>query len=481
MTPIHLRLTAWYAGAVVIALAAGAIVVAQVQTRFARHRLDAEMNRLQLTVAAVLHNEFGEGLDLPGAASEASMEVVAPDRTILISDPSGETLAQWGIALPAAWRASPAAAVRPVTGNIAVGDVGFRLFQSRVTDGARVYDVAVLAPLAVLESERSELLEALGVGVFVALAVAMLGGWVVGRRALKPLSDMALQAVSITERDPSGRLRPPNRNDELGRLASAFNELLDRLSTALVAQRQFMADASHQLRTPVSIVRTTAQVILRQQNRPGPEYHESMSIVAEQAARLARLVDGMFLLSRADAGGQPLHKEALYVDELVSECGRGLSVIASEHGVRLKVDGATDVQLTGDEDLLRQMLVNLLENAVRHTARGGTVSTAVAVAPGMVTIDVADQGPGIAPQDRERIFERFVRIQPGSDGAGLGLAIARWIAEAHGGSLLLESSSPSGSCFRVTLPSDQRTHCITPSSSDMAITAASVPRSLNST
>ena len=169
-----------------------------------------------------------------------------------------------------------------------------------------------MAPLDGLESEHAELLVALAVGVLIALGVAGVGGWVVGRQTLQPLTDMAMQATSITERDPSARLHAPNSDDELGRFAAAFNGLLDRLAAALNAQRQFMADASHELRTPVSVVRTTAQVTLARGTRSEDDYRESLTIVAEQSARLARLVDAMFLLSRAEAQGIPLNREPLY-------------------------------------------------------------------------------------------------------------------------------------------------------------------------
>ncbi len=141
---------------------------------------------------------------------------------------------------------------------------------------------------------------------------------------------LAAQATGITERDLSTRLRAPNTRDELGQFASAFNDLLNRLAAVLHGQRQFMADASHELRTPVSVVRTTAQVTLARTNRSEDEYQESFAIVAEQATRLSRLVDAMFLLSRAEAQGIPLAREPVYVDDLVADCARALRIVAGE-------------------------------------------------------------------------------------------------------------------------------------------------------
>jgi signal transduction histidine kinase len=404
---IRARLTAWYAAVVVVAFAAGAVVIAQVQTRVALNRLDDELARLQHTVTAVLHNEFGEGLDLPGAIKEASVEVVAEGRTVVVSRTSGLVLGTWGDALPDGW-SLPDSSMRASGGTRWLAGQGFRAAQVPVRDGDHAFVVTVLARLDPLARERNELLRALGIGTIVALLVAMAGGWLVGRHAIEP--------------------------------------------AALHAQRQFMADASHQLRTPVSIIRTTAQVILAKDQRSESEYRESTTIVAEQSARLTRLVDAMFLLARGDAGGRTLRTAAIYLDELVGECIRGLSVVATERQVRLESSGDVDVQLFADEELLRQMLLNLLDNAIRHTPPGGIVRTTIAAKGDTVVIAVEDGGAGIPIADRERIFERFVRLHQGSDGAGLGLPLARWIAEAHRGSLTLEASGPRGSRFAVRLP-----------------------------
>ena len=314
------------------------------------------------------------------------------------------------------------------------------------------YIAAVMAPLDGLGHERAELLLALSAGVLVALGVAAVGGWLVGRQTLRPLADMAAQATGITERNASERLNAPHKDDELGRFAAAFNAVLDRLGTALHAQRQFMADASHQVRTPVSVVHTTAQVMLARDTRPEHDYREALTIVGEQSARLTRLVDAMFLLSRAEAQGIPLAREPLYLDELVSECARSLRVFADERGVAITVTGDTEVAFTGDDTLLRQMVGNLLDNAIRHARPDGSVTATVTRDKSRAVIRVLDDGPGIPAEQRERVFQRFVQLESNTGGAGLGLSIARWIAEAHGGRLVLEAADAGGACFIVTLP-----------------------------
>lgn len=445
---IRTRLTAWYGLIVVVVLVAGAAAVVVVQDRLALQRLDGELERLMLTLEGVMRTEFGERLTLQAAADEASSEVVAPDRTLVLTEPDGDLLAVWGQPLVAAWRPRLDAEVLQ---TVTVGSARLRAFSHPVTHNEHRYVAAVMASLDDIEAERERLLLALGAGVVVALAVASVGGWVVGRQSLRPLTVLASQASSITERDPDARLQAPNPDDELGLFARAFNGLLERLSTVLHAQRQFMADASHEMRTPVSVVRTTAQVTLARSQRSEEDYRESLIIVEEQSARLARLVDAMALLSRAEAAGIPLMREPLYLDDLAGDCARALRVLAKQRGVDVLTCGDTEVAWTGDDVLLRQMISNLLENAIRY-AKGVVTVTVTRATNGGATIRVSDDGGGIPLAHQTRIFDRFVRLDPRSTGAGLGLPIARWIAEAHDGTLVLESSGPTGSCFIVTLP-----------------------------
>jgi signal transduction histidine kinase len=290
-------------------------------------------------------------------------------------------------------------------------------------------------------------------GVAIALIAAAVGGWWIARQTLKPLTRMAEQAGRINERDPKERLAVPAAGDELGQLAVSFNGLLDRLASALDHQRQFMADASHELRTPVSVVRTAAQVTLSKADRSADEYRESLVIVGEQVNRLSRLVDAMFLLSRAEAHGVPLQREFLNLDDLLAESARGLRVLAGQRNVTVTTDGEQEVGLTGDAALLRQMIGNLLDNAIRHANVNGRVEACLARSVDGALLRITNDGPAIAAADRERIFERFVRLGA-SNGAGLGLPIARWIAEAHGGTLRLEESSPGRTIFVVSLPAD---------------------------
>jgi len=194
-------------------------------------------------------------------------------------------------------------------------------------------------------------------------------------------------------------------------------------------------------------------VTLARKNRSADEYRESLQIIHEQAARLSRLVDAMFLISRAEAHGIPLRPEFVNLDDLLAESVRAARLLAVERRVTVETGGAEEVGLTGDSALLGRMVGNLLDNAIRHGRADGRVTAELQRVANRVTLRVTDDGPGIAPADQERVFERFVRIGA-AEGAGLGLPIARWIAEAHGGTLTLEGSQPGRTTFVAALPLD---------------------------
>jgi signal transduction histidine kinase len=221
------------------------------------------------------------------------------------------------------------------------------------------------------------------------------------------------------------------------------------------AQRRFMADASHELRTPVSIARTAADVTLASRARSAAEYRESLDVIATQMRRLTRIVDDMFMLARADLDARPLNSRDVYLNEIVSDSVRAARVLAATRAVAIDVQGDfTDIPARGDEELLRQLVMNLLDNAIRFSPDGGVVRVSLQRSGENAEVIVEDSGPGIPAADHDRVFERFVRLdQAGADGgAGLGLAIARWIAERHGGTLRVANSGQVSSRFAFSLP-----------------------------
>ena len=290
------------------------------------------------------------------------------------------------------------------------------------------------------------------------ILASAISGYFLAYRSLAPVTSMAAHAAEITASNLHERL-PVSGGDELVRLARVINDLLDRLETSFEQQRRFMADASHELRTPTAIVRTEADVTLSRPSRTSEEYRASIGIMKDAALRLTRIVEDLFLLARADAGHLVVQQSPLYLEDVVDGAARGVRHLADARGVRVQLGNLVEAPIRGDADLLGRILLNLLDNAIKHAPSGGTVTIGMARENDTVTVSVVDSGPGIPPEAVGRLFERFFRVEPSRPrhedgdrgGAGLGLAIARRIAEAHGGRLELVSSRPGHTEFRLTL------------------------------
>jgi heavy metal sensor kinase len=303
----------------------------------------------------------------------------------------------------------------------------------------------------------AEARDALLVAIPLALLLAAAGGYLLARQGLRPVAAMGEQAERIGAATLHQRLPVAEPDDELGRLARVFNRLLERLDEAFDQQRRFMADASHELRTPVAVVRGEAEHALAA-DRAAPELRDALAVVRDEGRRMTRIVDDLFLLARADAGQQPLALAELYLDDLVADCVRAVRSLAAERRITLTCESDADLQLRGDEQLLRRLVLNLLDNALKYTPPGGRVAVTARAADGRHVVSVRDSGPGVPPEAQPRLFERFYRAgrshaadAPHATGAGLGLAIARWIARAHGGDVRLARSGEDGSEFVVEL------------------------------
>ena len=451
---LRTRLTLWYSLALLVVSAAfGATVVWQ-QGRIGMRRVDRELDDLSATLANVLRDELSEMPNPTAAAQEVQRTMATSNRATAVLDAGGRVLAaSWsGLTLP-----SPIDASAERRAWTIVTDGGtWRVHVAPMTTPPRTYLLLVAAPLADVLREQREAQEAMLVAIPIVLLLASAGGWWLAARGLRPITAMAGRAESLA---PAGMtdLGESDRGDELGQLARAFNGLLARLRQTLETQRAFMADASHELRTPVSVIQSAADVTLARERRDEHEYREALSHIVSESRRLSRLVDDMLVLARADAGGYPLRREPVYLNELAADCQRSVAVLAQHRGVTIDAPANGDVAFCGDEGLLRRMILNLLQNAVAYTRSGSRVRVDVVPNGRVAWIRVRDEGEGIAESDRARIFDRFVQLDSARHGAGagLGLPIARWIAEAHGGSLDLEESGAAGSTFLVTLPLEQ--------------------------
>jgi two-component system OmpR family sensor kinase len=462
---VRARLTAWYVSLLAAILVAVIALIYILLARALYARIDDSLGAVSQVAATSLANDLNEGQDTADAARSTASELASRQYLVAIYDARGRLLAEAGREDDIAIQPLPAADLRddqPVfTTIVEVDDLDDRHRLAMRRAPFPSFDVEYVVVVGTSLEPTDEELESLrGILAYVvplSLIVAGIGGWFLAGRSLSPVVAMADRARQIGVENLSERLPVANPRDELGRLAATFNELLARLERSLILQREFMADASHELRTPVTTARTAASVALQQPSRAEEEYRETLAIIEQEATRLSRIVDDMFTLARADAGSYPVRSVPMYLDEVLDEVVRATGVVASTREVAIAADSVHPAPLTGDEDLIRRLIVNVLDNAVRYAPSGSSVRVALDHASDGYAISVSDDGPGIPAEAQARIFERFYRVDEarsrGRDGgAGLGLALAKWIARAHGGDVALAASSRMGSTFVITLP-----------------------------
>jgi heavy metal sensor kinase len=288
-----------------------------------------------------------------------------------------------------------------------------------------------------------------------ALLLAGVAGYRMARKALEPLDKMALRAETITANDLDQRLPVDNPNDELGRMARVLNELLHRLQNSFEMLKRFTADASHELRTPLSSIRSVGEVGLQRQHT-AEEYRDTIGSMLEEVTRLTEMVDGLLSISRADAGQVVLHRTTFSALGLTREVVALLGLLAEEKGQQIQIEGDADLSVNADRALLHHGLANILQNAIKHGPGASRISILVAGVENYVDISVEDRGETIPEHLREKIFERFFRIDASrsrqAGGSGLGLAIAKWAIEVNGGSVSLQPGQDGGNLFLVRIP-----------------------------
>jgi heavy metal sensor kinase len=325
----------------------------------------------------------------------------------------------------------------------------FLMRRGAVTDAHVILQVA--RSEVPLRQQLSDLILILVFGLPAAAAVAGFGGYVLAKRALAPVERMTDHARTITADRLHDRLPVHNPDDEMGQLALVFNATLGRLEASFDQMRRFTADVSHELRTPLTSIRSVGEVGLRG-HRDDQAYRAIIGSMLEEADRLASLVDRLLTLSRAETHQANLSIEAIDLTALAENVVTHLGVLAEEQRQTVTIEAAGAPHALGDRLVVRQALINLVDNAIKFSGGGGRVRIRVAEEDGQALIDVTDSGPGIAADAREKIFDRFFRGTTSATGTGLGLSIARGAVEANGGRLTLEASGPSGSTFRITLP-----------------------------
>ena len=456
---IRTRLTVWY-----IFVLAALLVFYSVGTSI----LLVGRLKQQLSVRAIEDLETVEGLLYFGTdgnlglrddyhnhsesklVQERLLEILSPDGAVLFRNDRLSNRALGG---------------RPFDGE---GVGGYSERDSQLSDGTRIRLVSrrhnldghpVLIRLAYSEEPIWQYLEGMvlvfSLALPVALALAGFAGYKLARRALAPVEDMARQAERITSERLHERLPTQNDDDELGHLARVFNTTLARLEQSFEQLRRFTSDASHELRTPLAAIRSVGEVGL-QKDGSREEYRDMVGSMLEETNRLTRLVDALLTISRADAGQLDLQRAPIAVLELLRESTELLGVLMEEKKQSLILEGDGSAVIDGDRVFLRQALVNLLHNAVKHSPMGGSISVSVWKKADFIELRVADSGPGIPPEHQAKVFDRFYRVDSSrsrdAGGAGLGLAIAKWVVEAHGGEIRLRNSPENGCIFCIQLP-----------------------------
>jgi len=449
------RLTIWY-------VASLAIIIAILATFFV-YRLhgdlirsvDIELSARAEQIAAVRSDtgtERADLADLPAVAGLSHGEYIIQEiepalGRIEAGNPESAAFTYAARSVQRALRA-------PIRETRSIGGEAFRLLAVRVGSGATAAVLVVGKSLEGVEATTSHFILLVLLSAPVALALAFAGGYLLSQSALRPITQMTHVAAAINADDLSARVDEPAVDDEVARLARTFNAMLVHVEHAFNSQRRFVADAAHELRTPLAIMRSEVDVTLREipEDR---EVRASLESVGDEVDRLIRMADNLLALARIDEEHLALMRAPVQLEDVGSDVVRAMARLASERGVRLDTEfgGASVV---GDRERLRQVAVNLLDNAIRHTPDGGTITLATGSETAHAWLRIQDSGSGISDADVERVFARFYRTHEArarsSGGAGLGLAICRAIVEAHQGKIALSRADDVGTVVTVTLP-----------------------------
>ncbi|HVY66969.1 MAG TPA: heavy metal sensor histidine kinase [Gammaproteobacteria bacterium] len=331
-----------------------------------------------------------------------------------------------------------------------------RFLARPVTVGGQKFTIEAAAPLGALQHGLRNAAWLLAAAVPVALALAAAGGYWLSRRALAPVDRITATARAIGAQNLAQRLDVAPADDELARLSRTLNDMIARLEAAFQKITRFTADASHELRTPLAVMRTTAEVALRAPPG-GAEERAALEQIVAEIERTSQLVENLLLIAKADSGAAELNKRSVDLVAAVREACTEAEVLARVKGLALTAElPDASLRVHGDRDALRRLFLILLDNAVKYTPAGGSLSVALRAQDGVVVGTVRDTGVGIPSEHLPHVFDRFYRVDRARSridgGAGLGLAIGRWIAEAHGGRILVESEAARGSSFHVHLP-----------------------------
>ena len=453
---VRTRLIFWYAGVLALSLIVFAFLVYFAASRIFYERQDESLRSTAQTVASAYMEELEEEHSVTKANQVVIGELVFPNRSVAVTDPAGNVVA-WSSNLSGRAFTIPSQTqidARAQGMSFAIVN-NLRVAVVPLSQTAQTGFAAVAEPLSVIDEGLQRLRRTFLAGVPLILLLASAGGYFLARKSLSPIASMNRQTQHITAVNLSSRLDVLNPRDELGRLGTTINELLERLEYSFKEQQRFVADASHELRTPLAILRGETDVALEQPRSP-EVYRQSLELIKDEAERLSRIVEDLFILARQPLDLPAIIKESVDLNETVKDCVRAAQVLAARKNLQLNLNDAPPLILTGDEHLLKRMVLNLLDNAVKYTPAGGEIRVELIGRNGHAQVVVRDTGSGISETDQLHVFDRFYRVDKARSralgGAGLGLSIVHWIVEAHGGTITVASSPGKGSAFTVKLP-----------------------------
>lgn len=450
---LRIKLTLWSSLVLAASLAAGLIWVHYGLRRVLEARNDAFLERKAAELLASVSGESSSRLT--ELEDEIRREVVAyePDGLVIVARRAGRALVvapTTGLATRIGDRADPAGSA-PATIDLGGSDGRYRALTARSREGELTLVLGI--SLAETESTLAAFDRLLGASAAVFLMVAVAGGLFVSRLAVRPVAHSIRAARRLDLENLSERLPQTGAGDELDELAGTINGLLDRLAAYHAQVIRFTADASHELRSPLGAMRAAVEITLQQPREP-EEYRNVLASLGDQCERLTELVNALLLLARADAGEVVVERSRVDLAALASEVGEFFEPLADEKAVQLVTETPAPAIVMGDPSRLRQLVTNLVDNAIRFSQPGGAVGLRVEAAAVQVILRVSDTGIGISRCDLPHIFDRFYQANPSRSwgGHGLGLSICRWITTAHGGTIEAVSEESRGTVFTVRLP-----------------------------
>ncbi|MGI9071784.1 MAG: sensor histidine kinase [Bryobacteraceae bacterium] len=460
---IGFRLAAWYFLVFASGIAAFSIVAWIAMRATVYHAIDDELRDRVRGVQTFMDRQISS-LSIPEIRDEfREHSVLGPGGDLFqVSDAQGQWLYR---SVPLESNnvsiERPANLSKPRFVTAEVAGRPLRFYSERIMVNGQPYTVQVAAPM----HEAFEAIEAFGIIlaflVPVLLVGASAGGYWISKRAFDPVDEISRAAQRISIENLADRLQVPQTGDQLQRLTETLNQMFSRLETSVRRIKQFTADASHELRAPIALIRTTAEVAVQKRDRQADEYLESLDDILEESERTSQVVDSLMLLARTDAGKEVLERALVDASSICRAAVEQGEKLARNRGIQFSASiPESPILVHADAEALRRALLILIDNAVKYTPQGGSVRVDVGRNDGFARVSVSDTGIGIEPADLPHIFDRFWRADKARSrahgGAGLGLSIAKWIAETHAGSVTVESELGKGSAFSLYVPLDSQ-------------------------